>query len=109
MTAREQIHQLVDELPENELETVQRVLTGLSVLSRSNPATSAPAKAPRGDEPAPDCEAEQIEEGERDLRNGRTAAADRRMRALDRALACSHPTGNIDRMLADIERGRDLH
>ena len=55
------------------------------------------------------CEAEQIEEGERDLRNGRTVAADRRMRALDRALACGHPTGNIDRMLADIERGRDLH
>ena len=29
-------------------------------------------------------------------------------RALDRALECNHPTGDIDEMLADIERGRDL-
>ena len=26
--------------------------------------------------------------------------------ALDRALACNHPTGDIDEMLADIERRR---
>jgi len=32
----------------------------------------------------------------------------RRLQALDRALACHHPTGDIDEMLADIERGRDL-
>ena len=31
-----------------------------------------------------------------------------RLRALERALACNHPTGDIDEMLADIERGRDL-
>jgi hypothetical protein len=31
-----------------------------------------------------------------------------RLDALDRALACNHPTGNIAEMLADIERGRDL-
>lgn len=34
--------------------------------------------------------------------------AERRLRALERALACNHPTGDIDEMLADIERGRDL-
>lgn len=34
--------------------------------------------------------------------------AERRLRALDRALACNHPTADIEEMLADIERGRDL-
>ena len=37
-----------------------------------------------------------------------SAAAERQLRALDRALECNHPTGDIDEMLADIERGRDL-
>ncbi len=31
-----------------------------------------------------------------------------RLDALDRALACNHPTSDIQEMLADIERGRDL-
>ena len=31
-----------------------------------------------------------------------------RVDALDRALACKHPTGDIGELLADIERGRDL-
>ena len=42
----------------------------------------------------------------RDEHAGPTAES--RLRALDRALACNHPTGDIDEMLADIERGRDL-
>lgn len=29
-----------------------------------------------------------------------------RLDALDRALTCNHPTGDISEMLADIERGR---
>ena len=33
---------------------------------------------------------------------------ERRLWALDRALECNHPTADIDEMLADIERGRDL-
>ena len=33
---------------------------------------------------------------------------DSRLRALDQALDCHHPTGDIDQMLADIEHGRDL-
>ena len=31
-----------------------------------------------------------------------------KLEALERALNCNHPTGDIDEMLADIERGRDL-
>ena len=42
----------------------------------------------------------------RDEQAGPTAEI--RLRALERALACNHPTGDIDEMLADIERGRDL-
>ena len=42
----------------------------------------------------------------RDVQAGPNAES--RLRALDRALACNHPTGDIDEMLADIERGRDL-
>ena len=34
--------------------------------------------------------------------------AESRLRALERALACNYPTGDIDEMLADIERGRGL-
>lgn len=31
-----------------------------------------------------------------------------KLEALERALSCNYPTGDIDEMLADIERGRDL-
>ncbi len=34
--------------------------------------------------------------------------AQRRLQALDRASGCNHPTGDIEEMLADIARGRDL-
>ena len=31
-----------------------------------------------------------------------------RLAAIDRALQCEHPTGDIDEILGDIERGRDF-
>lgn len=40
-------------------------------------------------------------------RNGDDIAA-RRRAAIERALTCNFPTGDIEEMLADIERGRDL-
>lgn len=76
MTARDRFHRLVDGLPENELVTAERVLTGLSVLSLSNLAMAALAKAPGDDEPVTDREAERIEEGECDLRDGRTVTGE---------------------------------
>jgi hypothetical protein len=39
---------------------------------------------------------------------GAAASPEQRLRALDRALACGHPTADIDDVLAEIERGRDL-
>ena len=37
-----------------------------------------------------------------------SATAVRRLAAVERALTCNHPTADIDEMLMDIERGRDL-
>ena len=34
--------------------------------------------------------------------------AAQRLAAIDRALECGHPTGDIDQVLGEIERGRDL-
>ena len=106
MTARDRLHRLVDKLPENKLETARRVLTEFSVPPSSAPAA---AKASGADESVRDREAEKIEEGGHGLESRKAVTAERRMRALDRALICNHPTGNIEEILADIERGRDLH
>lgn len=76
ITARDRLRQLVDRLPENELETVERVLAGLSALSLADPVAAALARAPDDDEPVTDREAALMEEGERDLRDGRTFTAD---------------------------------
>ena len=35
-------------------------------------------------------------------------SAHEKLRALDRALGCAHPTGDIDQILDEIETGRDL-
>ena len=75
MNTRERVHQLVDALPDNELETAGRVLAGLSALALSDPAAAALAKAPMDDEAVTDREAEAIEEGERDLEHGRVVSA----------------------------------
>ena len=41
-------------------------------------------------------------------RNQRGPTPARKLKALDRALGCGHPTGDMDSVLADIERGRGL-
>ena len=76
MTTKEQIHQLVNDLPESDLDTVKRVLEGLSALSSSNPVKAALAHAPVDDESVTDEEAQAIEEGERDVEAGRVVTAD---------------------------------
>ena len=76
MTTKEQIHHLVDDLPESELETAKRVLEGLSALAVSSPVEAALANAPVDDEPVTAEEAQAIEEGERDVGAGRVVSAD---------------------------------
>ncbi|MCY4377940.1 MAG: hypothetical protein OXC31_29630 [Spirochaetaceae bacterium] len=77
MTTKEHIHQLVDRLPESELETAKRVLEGLSALSLPDPVAAALAHAPDDDEPVTDGEAAAIEDGERDVEAGRVVTAAR--------------------------------
>ena len=76
MTTKEQIHRLVDDLPESELQTVKRVLEGLSALSPSDPVAEALANAPLDDESVTDEEARAIAEGERDIEAGQVVNVD---------------------------------
>lgn len=76
MTTKEQIRQLVEDLPESDLETLKRVLEGLSALSSVNLVKAALAHAPIDDEPVTDEEAQAIEEGERDVEAGRVVTVD---------------------------------
>lgn len=41
-------------------------------------------------------------------RTGAASGPERKLQALDRALACGHPTADVEDMLSEIERGRDL-
>ncbi|MCY4214285.1 MAG: hypothetical protein OXF68_11750, partial [Gammaproteobacteria bacterium] len=43
------------------------------------------------------------------LWRSRDSSAAHRLEVIEQALTCNHPTGDIEEMLADIERGRDLH
>ena len=76
MTTKEQIHQLVEDLPDSDLETVKRVLEGLSALSSANLVKAALAHAPIDDETVTEEEAQAIEEGERDVEAGRVVTAE---------------------------------
>ena len=76
MTTKQQIHQLVDDLSESELETAKRVLEGLSAQSVSSPVEAALASAPVDDEPLTAEGAQAIGEGERDVGAGRVVSAD---------------------------------
>ncbi|MDE0349980.1 MAG: hypothetical protein OXM56_09765 [Gammaproteobacteria bacterium] len=49
-------------------------------------------------------ERNRVEFGEPDTQEARA----RRLEVIEKALACNHPTGDIEEMLADIERGRNL-
>ena len=42
-------------------------------------------------------------------RSQKGPTADDKLKAVERALECGHPTGDIHEILAGIEKGRDLH
>lgn len=75
MTARVQLHRLVDTLPEDVLDAAERMLAGLSASPPANPVTSALVKAPMDDEPVTPGDAEAIAAGERDVKEGRVVSA----------------------------------
>ena len=75
MTARAQLHQLVDTLPDDALDAAGRMLAGLSTPPLADPITSALANAPLDDEPVTLGDAEAIAEGESDVKDGRVVSA----------------------------------
>lgn len=75
VTARDQIHRLVDALPEDALDAATRALAVLSTLPHEDPVATALAKAPMDDEPVTPGDAMAIAEGERDVENGRVVSA----------------------------------
>ena len=70
MTAKEKIHELVDALPERELETAVRVLEGLAALALSDPVAQALAQAPEDDEPVSEEEEAAVAEARAELDRG---------------------------------------
>ena len=76
MTTKDQVHRLMDDLPESESETGKSVRAGLPTLSAPSAGEVALASAPVDDEPVTDEEARAIEEGERDVEAGRVVTAD---------------------------------
>ena len=71
MTGKERLHQLVEVLPEGEVETATRVIEGLAALAMSDPVTRALELAPEDDEPVSDEDRIAIREGWEDYRAGR--------------------------------------
>ena len=69
ITTRRQLHRLVDELPESEIGTAQRVLEALTAL-RHDPFLHMLADAPEDDEPLTAEEEALIEEGRQQLQRG---------------------------------------
>ena len=75
MAARAQLHRLVDALPEDALDSAERMLAGLSAPPLADPVAYALAGAPMDDEPVTPAYADAIAEGERDVKEGRVVSA----------------------------------
>jgi len=80
LTTRERLHQLIDQLPESELDRVGRLLDDLR--AHEDPVLRAFLEAPDSDESLTDEDRLAIEEGWEDIRAGRVASHDEVMRRL---------------------------
>lgn len=69
ITTRQQLHRLVDQLPESEMGTAQRVLEALTALGH-DPFLQMLTDAPQDDEPLTLEEEALIEEGRQQLQRG---------------------------------------
>jgi predicted transcriptional regulator len=83
MIARDELHELIDRLPESELTSARSYLRYLAAVG-SDPALQALMNASMDDEPLTDEDLEAIEEGRRDLAEGRVVSQkEARRRLLD--------------------------
>ena len=69
---KEELHRLVDTLPESELNTAARVLEALAVAA--DPVARSLANAPADDEPETRTEAEAAAEARRDVASGHVSS-----------------------------------
>ncbi|MCI0439612.1 MAG: hypothetical protein L0177_10840 [Chloroflexi bacterium] len=74
MTTREDLHRLVDELPENEIHSARRYLEYLR--SFNDPILKSLWEAPEDDEPETEEERRGVEEAYEDLRAGRVVSSE---------------------------------
>jgi predicted transcriptional regulator len=81
MIAREELHELVERLPESELTAARSYLRYLATVG-SDPVLRALMNAPLDDEPLTEEELEAIEEGRRDLAEGRVVSHEEARRRL---------------------------
>ena len=72
MTTKEQLHHLVDQLPEREIPTAQRILEALR--DTSDPVARLLDSAPMDDEPLTNEDRAAIEEGREQVRRGEVRA-----------------------------------
>ena len=74
MTTRERLHELVERLPEEDVEAALRLLAGVG--QEGDPVLRALANAPIDDEPESAEERAAVEEGLRDLHEGNLVSSD---------------------------------
>ncbi len=78
---REEIHRIIDEIPESQLPTVLSYLKRFTDAS-DDPVQRALANAPVDDEPQTEEEQRAVQEGKADVRLGRTLSTDTLKREL---------------------------
>lgn len=81
MTAKEELYQLIEKLPESELATARRFLEYLCTVSQ-DPVARALQQAPIDDEPVTPEEAEAIREALREVERGETIPHEEVLRRL---------------------------
>ncbi len=78
---RDELHRMLDAIPERKLHDVRKILETFSD-DESSPVRKAIENAPLDDEPETDEERRAVEEGEADIRAGRTLSTEELRREL---------------------------
>lgn len=80
-TSREELHRLIDEIPENEIPSVRSYLRWLKD-EHADPVRYALDRAPIDEEPETEEERQAVEEGKADLQAGRVFTSEEAKREL---------------------------
>lgn len=80
MTTKERLHQLIEELPDQDLPGIERLL--LDLLTSGDPLVRTLLTAPEDDEPVTDEDLEALRQAREDFAAGRTVSLDEVKREL---------------------------